>query len=58
VTDGGWGSVFALLFIVMVAVTSWIVWYSKRAMRSHKNQIEDMVRELKESTDKDSSDED
>jgi hypothetical protein len=49
VTDLGWFTVFALIFVVMVAVSGWMVWFSRRTMRSQKSQIEDMIREMRES---------
>ena len=43
-----WFTIFAALFIIMAAVSGWMVWFRRRAMRSHETQIKDMVREMRE----------
>ncbi len=47
-SDLSWFGIFALIFLLMAAVSGWMVWFSRRAMKSHKGQIEDMVREMRE----------
>ncbi len=47
-SDLGWFAVFAAIFLAMALVSAWMVWFSRRAMKSHKGQIEDMVREMRE----------
>lgn len=47
-SDLGWFGLFAAIFVLMAAVSGWMVWFSRRAMKAHKNQIEDMVREMRE----------
>ena len=51
-SDLGWFGVFTVIFLAMAAVSGWMVWYSRRAMKSHKGQIEDMVREMRQVIDK------
>jgi uncharacterized iron-regulated membrane protein len=48
VSDLGWFALFAAIFLLMAAISGWMVWFSRRAMRAHKGQIEDMVREMRE----------
>lgn len=50
-SDLGWFSIFALIFLLMAAVSGWMMWFSRRAMKSHKSQIEDMIREMRETMD-------
>jgi uncharacterized iron-regulated membrane protein len=50
-SDVSWFGIFALILLLMLAVTGWMMWFSRRAMRSHKSQIEDMIREMRESVD-------
>ena len=50
-SDVSWFGIFALILLLMLAVTCWMMWFSRRAMRSHKSQIEDMIREMRESVD-------
>lgn len=47
-SDAGWLGVFTLIFLLMAGVTGWMVWFSRRAMRSHRDQIEHMIREMRE----------
>ena len=42
-----WFAIFAVLFIVMAAVSGWMMWFWRRSMRSHETQIKDMVREMR-----------
>lgn len=57
-SDLGWFSVFALIFLLMVAVSGWMVWFSRRTMKSQKGQIEDMIREMREVIDAEGRDDD
>ena len=43
-----WFVIFAVLFIVMAAVSGWMMWFWRRSMRSHETQIKDMVREMRD----------
>ena len=47
-SDLGWFGVFAVIFLAMALVSGWMVWFNRRAMKAHKNQIEDMVQEMRE----------
>ena len=55
-SDLGWFAVFALIALLMVSVTGWMFWYSRRAMRSHKEQLEDIIREMRDVIDRDEGD--
>ena len=46
-SDLGWFSVFALILLLMGAVSGWMVWYSRRAMKAHQGKIEDMIEEMR-----------
>ncbi len=46
-TDLSWFSIFALISVAMIVVSAWMAWFSRRAMKVHKNQMEDMVREMR-----------
>ncbi len=52
-SDAGWFVAFATIAVVMIAVSGWMAWFSRRAMKAHKGQIEDMVREMREVIDED-----
>ena len=39
--------------VVMIAVSGWMAWFSRRAMKAHKGKIEEMVREMREVIDED-----
>jgi hypothetical protein len=58
VSDLGYFTLFALIFLLMVAVSGWMVWFSRRAMKSQKNQIEDMIREMRDVMDEDGAERD
>ena len=45
-SDLGWFGVFGVILLLMALVSGWMVWFSRRAMRSHKGQIEDMVQDV------------
>jgi len=47
VSDLGWVSVFALIMLLMGAVSGWMVWYSRRAMKAHQGKIEGMIQEMR-----------
>ena len=47
-SDLGWFVAFATVAVVMIAVSGWMAWFSRRTMKAHKGQIEDMVREMRE----------
>ena len=43
-----WFAIFAVLFIVMAALSGWMMWFWRRSMRSHETQIQNMVREMRQ----------
>ena len=43
-----WFAIFAILFIVMAALSGWMMWFWRRSMRSHETQIQNMVREMRQ----------
>ena len=52
-SDVGWFLAFAIVAVVMIAVSAWMAWFSRRTMKAHTGQIEDMVREMREAIDED-----
>ncbi len=52
-SDLAWFMAFATVAVVLIAVSGWMAWFSRRAMKAHKGQIEDMVREMREVIDED-----
>ena len=52
-SDLGWLAAFAAIGLIMIAVSGWMAWFSRRAMKAHTGQIEDMVREMREAIDED-----
>jgi uncharacterized iron-regulated membrane protein len=48
VSDLGWFIAFAGIAALMIAISAWMTWFSRRAMKSHKRQIEEMIREMRE----------
>ena len=47
-SDLGWFASFAVVALIMIVVSGWIAWFSRRSMQAHKHQIEDMVLEMRE----------
>ena len=47
-TDLGFFVTFAAIGVIMIAVSLAMAWISRRAMKSHKRQIDDMIREMRE----------
>lgn len=45
--------VFAFIAVVMVAVSIWMAWYSRRAMAEHKERLEEIIREMRDVMEKD-----
>ena len=43
-----WFASFAAIFIIMAAISGWMLWFWRRSMRSHETQIKDMVREMRQ----------
>ena len=56
-SDLSWFTIFSIILLLMVGVSSWMAWFSRRAMKSHKGQIEDMIREMRETIDEEEKDE-
>ena len=47
-SDLGWFASFAVVALIMIGVSGWMAWFSRRAMKAHKSQMEDMVLEMRE----------
>ena len=47
-SDLGYFAAFGLILVLMIGISAWMAWYSRRAMKSHKSQIEDMVQEMRD----------
>ena len=47
-SDLGWFAAFFAIAVLMIGVSGWMAWYSRRAMKSHKDQIDGMIREMRE----------
>ena len=47
-SDLGWFAAFFAIALLMIGVSGWMAWYSRRAMKSHKDQIDGMIREMRE----------
>ncbi len=47
-----WFLSFALIALLMISVSLWMYWYSRSAMRAHKDQLEDIIREMRDVIDK------
>ena len=52
-SDLAWFMAFATVAVVLIAVSGWMAWFSRRAMKAHKGQMEDMVREMRGVIDED-----
>lgn len=50
-----WFAIFATIFIVLAAVSGWMMWFWRRSMRSHETQIKKMVREMRQVIDEEAS---
>ena len=50
--DLSWFLAFALIALLMISVSLWMYWYSRSAMRSHKEKLEDIIREMRDVIDK------
>ena len=51
-SDLGWFASFAVVALIMIVVSGWMAWFSRRAMKAHKSQMEDMVLEMRKIIDK------
>jgi len=51
VSDLGWFTLFTAILLLMAVVSGWMVWFSRRAMKAHKNQIDEMIREMRDAID-------
>ena len=47
-TDLQWFWLFALIFVVSVGTTAWMALYWRRSMKSHADQMKDIIREMRE----------
>lgn len=47
-TDLQWFLLFALIFVVSVGTTAWMALYWRRSMKSHADQMKDIIREMRE----------
>lgn len=51
-SDLSWFASFAVVALIMIGVSGWMAWFSRRAMKAHKSQMEDMVLEMRKIIDK------
>ena len=51
-SDLSWFASFAVVGLIMIVVSGWMAWFSRRAMKAHKSQMEDMVLEMRKIIDK------
>ena len=51
-SDLSWFASFAVVALIMIVVSGWMAWFSRRAMKAHKSQMEDMVLEMRKIIDK------
>ena len=51
-SDLSWFASFAVVALIMIVVSGWMAWFSRRAMKAHKSQMEDMVLERRKIIDK------
>ena len=51
-SDLSWYASFAVVALIMIVVSGWMAWFSRRAMKAHKSQMEDMVLEMRKIIDK------
>ena len=47
-----WFLAFALIALLMISVALWMYWYSRNAMRSQTDQLQDIIREMRDVIDK------
>ncbi len=47
-----WFLAFALIALLMISVALWMYWYSRSAMRSQTDQLQDIIREMRDVIDK------
>ena len=46
-SDLSWFASFAVVALIMIVVSGWMAWFSRRAMKAHKSQLADMVLEMR-----------
>ena len=46
-----WFTIFAALFVIMAVLSGWMMWFSRRAMRSYKTKIDEMILEMRQTID-------
>jgi hypothetical protein len=47
-----WFFTFAGIALAIIAVAAWMYWFTGRAIKGHREQVEDMLREMREEIDK------
>ena len=47
-----WFFLFAGIALAFIAVAAWMYWFTGRAIKGHRKQVEDMLREMREEIDK------
>lgn len=46
-----WFTIFAVLALLIAAVAVWMAWFSRRMVRQHRHQVEDILREMRSTID-------
>jgi len=47
-----WFFLFLGIALAFIAVAAWMYWFTGRAIKGHRSQVEDMLREMREEIDK------
>lgn len=53
-----WFSIFLGIAIAIVAISAWMRWFAQRAIKQHREQVEKILREMREEIDKSRSEPD
>jgi hypothetical protein len=47
-----WFFLFAGIALAFIGVAAWMYWFTGRAIKGHRRQVEEMLREMREEIDK------
>jgi hypothetical protein len=50
--DQVWFFLFLGIALAFIAVAAWMYWFTGHAIKGHRQQVEDMLREMREEIDK------
>lgn len=50
--DSVWFSIFLAIAVAIIVVAAWMRWFAHRAIKEHRQQVEEILREMREEIDR------